>query len=102
MSFEATDPTVDSQVIQIQSSGVDVFFNACAPKAAAQAIRKVADLGWKPAHYLQRLGLGRLDSEACRAPENSKKGIITAYYLKDFRPTRGGRPHPTSSSGRPS
>ena len=52
VSYEVTDPTVDSQIIQLKDSGADVFFNDAAPKAAAQAIRKVADLGWKPAHYL--------------------------------------------------
>ena len=66
-SYEVTDPTVDSQIIQLKDSGADVFFNDAAPKAAAQAIRKVADLGWKPrALPRQRLGLGRLDAEAGR------------------------------------
>ena len=52
VSYEVTDPTVDSQIIQLKDSGANVLFNDAAPKAAAQAIRKVADLGWKPAHYL--------------------------------------------------
>ena len=55
-----TDPTVDSQIIQLKDSGANVFFNITTPKFAAQAISKAAEIGWKPAHYLeQRLGLGR-------------------------------------------
>ena len=82
MSYEATDPTVDSQVIQVKSSGAEVFFNACAPKAAAQAIRKIADLGWKPAHYLANVSASVASTLKPAGLENSK-GILTAYYLKD-------------------
>jgi len=82
MSYEATDPTVDSQVIQIKSSGAEVFFNACAPKAAAQAIRKIADLGWKPAHYLANVSASVASTLKPAGLENSKN-ILTAYYLKD-------------------
>ena len=60
VTYEATDPTVDSQIIQLKDSGANVFFNIAIPKFAAQAIRKAADLGWKPvAVPQQRLGLGR-------------------------------------------
>ena len=52
VSYEATDPTVDSQIIQLKDSGANVFLNIAAPKAAAQGIRKAADIGWKPVHYL--------------------------------------------------
>ena len=51
-TYEASDVTVDSQMISLQASGADVFFNFSLPKFAAQAIRKAADLGWKPQHYL--------------------------------------------------
>ena len=50
-----TDPTVDSQVIQLKDSGANVFFNIAIPKFAAQAIRKAADLNWKPVHYLNNV-----------------------------------------------
>jgi branched-chain amino acid transport system substrate-binding protein len=52
VSYEAQDPTVDSQVIDLKGSGVDVVFSAITPKFAAQAIRKMADLSWKPAHLI--------------------------------------------------
>ena len=55
MTYEATDPTVDSQIIQLKDSGANVFFNISAPKAAAQGIRKAADIDWKPAHYLNNV-----------------------------------------------
>ena len=51
-SYETTDPTVDSQVVALQGSGADVLLTAAIPKFAAQAIRKVYDIGWKPTHFL--------------------------------------------------
>ena len=82
VSYEVTDPTVDSQVIQLKDSGADVFFNDAAPKAAAQAIRKVADLGWKPEHYLANVSASVASTLKPAGLENSKD-IITAAYLKD-------------------
>ena len=82
VSYEVTDPTVDSQIIQIKNSGANVFFNDAAPKAAAQAIRKVADLGWKPAHYLANVSASVAAVLKPAGFENST-GIITAAYLKD-------------------
>jgi branched-chain amino acid transport system substrate-binding protein len=82
VSYEVTDPTVDSQIIQLKDSGADVLFNDAAPKAAAQAIRKVADLGWKPAHYLANVSASVASTLKPAGLDNSK-GIITAAYLKD-------------------
>jgi len=81
-SYEVTDPTVDSQIIQLKDSGADVFFNDAAPKAAAQAIRKVADLKWKPAHYLANVAASVASTLKPAGLDNST-GIITAAYLKD-------------------
>ena len=50
--YEITDPTVDSQVVTLKNSGADVVFLAASPKAAVQAIRKMAEIGWKPLHFL--------------------------------------------------
>ena len=82
VSYEVTDPTVDSQIIQLKNSGATVFFNDAAPKAAAQAIRKVADLGWKPAHYLTNVSAS-VSSVLKPAGFDASQGIITAAYLKD-------------------
>src|SRR5262245_52052043 len=57
VTFEATDPTVDSQIIQLKDSGANVFMNFAGPKAAAQGIRKAADINWKPAHYLNNVSV---------------------------------------------
>ena len=81
-SYEVTDPTVDSQIISLKDSGADVLFNDASPKAAAQAIRKVADLGWKPAHYLANVAASVASTLKPAGFDNSR-GIITAAYLKD-------------------
>ena len=46
--YETTDPTVNSQIVKLKASGADIFFNVATPKFAAQAIKKVAEIGWKP------------------------------------------------------
>ena len=82
VSYEITDPTVDSQIIQLKDSGADVFFIHATPKAAAQAIRKVADLGWKPVQYLVNVSAS-VAAVLKPAGFDNAKGIITAQYLKD-------------------
>src|SRR5690606_1114257 len=52
ISYEVTDPTIDSQMVSLKASGADTFFNITTPKFAAQAIRKAAEIGWKPDHYM--------------------------------------------------
>ena len=69
-SYETTEPTVDSQIIDLQSSGADTFVIAATPKFAAQAMRKAYDVGWKPLEYLTNVSrLGRLGAEAGRPGE---------------------------------
>jgi branched-chain amino acid transport system substrate-binding protein len=51
-SYETTDPTVDSQIVALKGSGADVLLTAAVPKFAAQAIRKIYDIGWKPTHFV--------------------------------------------------
>jgi branched-chain amino acid transport system substrate-binding protein len=82
VTYEVTDPTVDSQIIQLKDSGANVFFNISAPKQAAQAIRKAADIGWKPAHYLVNVSVSVAAVMKPAGFENSQ-GILTAAYLKD-------------------
>ncbi len=82
VTFEVTDPTVDSQVIQLKDSGANVFFNIATPKAAAQAIRKAADIGWKPAQYLNNVSAS-VGSVMKPAGFENSQGIITAQYLMD-------------------
>ncbi|MDP3159123.1 MAG: ABC transporter substrate-binding protein [Reyranella sp.] len=82
VTYETTDPTVDSQIIQLKDSGANVFFNIAIPKFAAQAIRKAADLGWKPVHYLNNVSSSVASTLKPAGLDNSQ-GIITALYLMD-------------------
>ncbi len=82
VTYEATDPTVDSQVIQLKDSGANVFFNIAIPKFAAQAIRKAADIGWKPVHYLNNVSSSVASTLKPAGYENGQ-GIITGLWLKD-------------------
>jgi branched-chain amino acid transport system substrate-binding protein len=82
VTYETTDPTVDSQVIQLKDAGANVFFNIAIPKFAAQAIRKAADIGWKPVQYLNNVSSSVASTLKPAGIENSQ-GIITALYLMD-------------------
>ena len=83
VSYEVTDPTVDSQIVQLQASGADVFVDITTPKAAAQAIRKVYDIGWKPVHYLNNVGAS-IGSVLKPAGLDKSVGVITTQYYKDY------------------
>ena len=78
-TYETTDPTVDSQIVSLQGSGADVLLTAAIPKFAAQAIRKVYDIGWKPTHFLTNVSSS---VGAVMRPAGPEKGIgiISAAY----------------------
>ncbi len=82
VTYETTDPTVESQVIQLKDSGANVFFNIAIPKFAAQAMRKAGDVGWKPATYLNNVSSS---VAACMKPAGFEnvQGVVTAQYLMD-------------------
>ena len=82
VTYEVTDPTVESQIIQLKDSGANVLFNVATPKFAAQAIRKAADIGWKPAQYMTNVSAS-VTSVMKPAGFDNGQGIITAAYLKD-------------------
>jgi branched-chain amino acid transport system substrate-binding protein len=82
VTYEPTDPTVDSQVIQLKDSGANVLFNISIPKFAAQSIRKAAEINWKPVHYLNNVSASVAAVMKPAGYENSQ-GILTAAYLKD-------------------
>ena len=82
VSYEVTDPTVDSQVIQLKDSGANVFFNIATPKFAAQAMRKAGDIGWKPVIYLNNVS-SSVASTMKPAGFDNVQGVITAQYLMD-------------------
>jgi branched-chain amino acid transport system substrate-binding protein len=82
VSYEVSDPTVDSQMVQLQASGADVFINITTPKFAAMAIRKAYDIGWKPTHYLNNVSIG-IGSVLTPAGLEKSVGLITLGYLKE-------------------
>jgi branched-chain amino acid transport system substrate-binding protein len=82
VSYEVADPTVDSQMVQLQASGADTFFNITTPKFAAQAIRKAYDSGWKPTHYVNNVSAS-VGSVLKPAGLEKAVGLISTQYLKD-------------------
>jgi branched-chain amino acid transport system substrate-binding protein len=81
-SYEPTDPTVDSQIVTLQGAGCDTLLVAAVPKFAAQAIRKVADLGWKPLFFMSNVSVS-LTAVLKPAGTDKSTGIITGAYAKD-------------------
>ena len=91
-SYEVTDPTIDSQIVTLKGSGADVLFNITTPKFAAQAIRKVADIGWKPVHYLNQVSAS-IGSVLTPAGLDKSVGLISMQYLMT-PPIRSGKTMP--------
>jgi branched-chain amino acid transport system substrate-binding protein len=80
--YETTDPTVDSQIISMKSAGADVFINTGIPKFAAQAIRKAAEIDWKPLHILSSVG-NSVGAALRPAGLENAKDIVSDFYIKD-------------------
>ncbi|OGI66914.1 MAG: branched-chain amino acid ABC transporter substrate-binding protein [Candidatus Muproteobacteria bacterium RBG_16_60_9] len=87
VSYETSDPTVDSQIVELKSSGADVFFNVTTPKFAAQSIRKAFDIGWKPVHLLNNVS-ANIKTVFTPAGLDKSKGIISSQYIKDIADTQ--------------
>ena len=81
-TYEVTDPTIDSQIVSLKGSGADTFFNITTPKFGAQAIRKVAEVGWKPVHYLNQVSAS-VGSVLKPAGLDNAVGLISMQYTKD-------------------
>jgi ABC-type branched-subunit amino acid transport system substrate-binding protein len=82
VSYELTDPTIDSQIVKLRSLGADLLYDASTPKFAAQAIKKVADLGWKPVHILD-INASPVSATLKPAGLDISKDIISTGYGKD-------------------
>lgn len=80
--YEVSDPTVESQILILKDSGADAFFNVATPKAAAQAIRRVASLGWKPTQFLTNFSAS-VGAVLTPAGLENAKDIISSAYQKD-------------------
>jgi branched-chain amino acid transport system substrate-binding protein len=81
-SFETTEPTIDNHIVKFKSTDADVFFNVTTPKFAAQAIKKMAEIGWKPLHILNNVS-SSIGSVMKPAGFENGQGIISAAYTKD-------------------
>jgi len=81
-SYEVSEPTIDSHIVKLKASGADVFFNIATPKFAAQAIKKVAEIGWKPMHILNNVSAS-VGSVLRPAGLDNSQGIISADYRMD-------------------
>jgi branched-chain amino acid transport system substrate-binding protein len=81
-SYEVTDPTIDSQIVNLKNSGANVFFNITIPKFAVQAIKKSNDIGWKPLHFLNNVS-SSLGTVLKPAGLEASRGLITALYMKE-------------------
>ena len=82
LTYEVTDPTIDSQMVELKASGADAFFNITTPKFAAQAIKKAAEIGWKPQHYLNNVS-NSVGAVMVPAGAENGVGILSVFYLKD-------------------
>jgi branched-chain amino acid transport system substrate-binding protein len=82
VSYELTDPTIDSQIITLKASGANVFFDASSPKFAAQAIRKAFELDWRPTYFLSLTG-NSVPAALVPAGVEKSVGIISASPNKD-------------------
>jgi branched-chain amino acid transport system substrate-binding protein len=81
-SYEVTQPTIDSNIVKLKSLNADVFFNVTTPKFAAQAIKKMNEIGWKPVHFLNNVSAS-IGSVMKPAGFENSQDIISSAYLKD-------------------
>jgi len=81
-AFDVSEPSIDSHIVKLKATGAEVFFDVATPKFAAQAIKKVAELGWKPLHLLSYVSAS-IGSVIKPAGFDNAQGIISAAYFKD-------------------
>ncbi|MGB7480072.1 MAG: ABC transporter substrate-binding protein [Burkholderiaceae bacterium] len=81
-TYEVTDPSIDSQIVTLKASGADTFLNVTSPKFAALAIRKAAEIGWKPTQYLSNVA-NSVTATLKPAGLDNATGIISAAYIRD-------------------
>lgn len=82
-SYESSDPTVDSQIVKLKSSGADVFVSFSMPRAAAQAIKKVKDVGWNVAQQYVASSSAYVKTVMEPAGADASKGVMSTIYFKD-------------------
>ena len=80
-TYEVSDATIDSQLIELKSSGADTFYDVTTPKFGAQAVKKVAEMGWKPLHYIVSVA-SSIKSVLIPAGVDNSVGLVTAVVAK--------------------
>lgn len=80
--YELSDPTIDAQMVKLKASGATLFYNMTTPKFGAQAIKKAAELGWKPIHILD-INATPVSQTLVPAGLDNAKDIISVNYGKD-------------------
>jgi ABC-type branched-subunit amino acid transport system substrate-binding protein len=81
-SYETSEPTIDSHIVKLKGTGADTFINIATPKFAAQAIKKIAELDWKPMHLLTDVSIS-IGAVMKPAGLDASEGVLSAGYLKD-------------------
>src|SRR5437868_3811838 len=81
-SYEVSEPSIDSHIVKLKSTGADVFYDVTTPKFAAQAIKKIAELQWQPLHILNSVA-GSVGATMKPAGFENSQGIVTSSYLMD-------------------
>jgi branched-chain amino acid transport system substrate-binding protein len=81
-SYETTEPSIDSHIVKLKGTGADVFVNISTPKFAAQAIKKMAELEWKPMHLMTDVSIS-IGAVMRPAGLDASEGVLSAQYMKD-------------------
>src|SRR4029077_4882969 len=81
-SYEVSEPSIDSHIVKLKSTGADVFYDVTTPKFAAQAIKKIAEMQWKPLHILNSVA-GSVGATMKPAGFENSQGIISSSYAMD-------------------
>ncbi|MDB5548548.1 MAG: branched-chain amino acid transporter substrate-binding protein [Tardiphaga sp.] len=86
-AYETSSPTVDSQIVQIKGANPDIFINIATPKFAAQAIKKLGEMNWKPVHFLTNVSAS-VGAVMKPAGYDNSQGVLSAAYMKDPKDTQ--------------
>ena len=81
-SYETSEPSIDAHIVKVKGTGADVFVNIATPKFAAQAIKKIAELDWKPMHLMTDVSIS-IGAVMKPAGLDASEGVLSAGYLKD-------------------
>jgi branched-chain amino acid transport system substrate-binding protein len=90
--YKVTDPTIDVQLAKLKASGADIFFDVTTPKFAVMAIRRTAELGWKPVHIIPTVSESVSAVMQPAGPQNSQGLLSAGYSFEGDDPAAAGDP----------